>query len=97
MSPHARLSDAALAVGVVVYETAKLPLGLVERLPGVRRLAAEGALVRLRLRSALGGRLDDVLCAPEVERAIDRAVQRAAPEAVVEPTGDEPGRITSLG
>jgi len=43
MRPPAKLSDAALAVGVVVYETARVPLGLVERLPGMRRLAAEGA------------------------------------------------------
>src|SRR4051812_38639810 len=100
MSPHAKLSDAALAVGVVVYETARLPLGLVERLPGMRRLAAEGALVRLRLRSALEGRLDDVLCAPEVERAIGRVVKRLAAEPAVDPPTDEraaPDPITPLG
>ena len=97
MRPQAKLSDAALAVGVVVYETARVPLGLVEQLPGMRRLAAEGALVRLRLRSALEGRLNDVLCAPEVERAIDRAVKRLATEPAVEPAADEPGPITPLG
>ena len=99
MVPRAKLSDAALAVGVVVYETARVPLGLVERLPGMRRLAAEGALARLRLRSALEGRLNDVLCAPEVERAIDRAVERFAAAPAEPAAGDpqEPDAITPLG
>jgi hypothetical protein len=91
-----KLSDAALAVGVVVYETARLPLGLVGRAPGMRRLAAEGALVRLRLRSALEGRLDDILGAPEVQRAIDRVLERLAAEHRAEEPA-APDAITPLG
>ena len=77
------LGDAALAVGMVAYEWAKLPLRVAVHLPGMRRLAEEGALVRLRVRSRLEGLLDEVLCSPEVERAIDRVLAGTLPDAVV--------------
>jgi hypothetical protein len=51
----------------------------------MRRLAQEGALVRLRLRSALEGRIDDLLRAPEVERVVERL---AAELAVTTPDAD---------
>jgi hypothetical protein len=77
------LGNAALAVGNVAYEWAKLPLGVVARLPGMRRLAEEGALVRLRARSRLEGLLDEVLTSPEVERAADRVIAGRLPDAIV--------------
>src|SRR5699024_8745149 len=76
------LADAALAVGVTAYEVARIPLCLAVRLSMVRRLAAEGALVRMRLRSKLEGQIDEVLCAPEVERAIDRVLAGRLPDAI---------------
>lgn len=70
-TPH--VGDAALALASVAVHMARLPLHVVERLPGMRRLAWEGATVRARLRSRLEGVVEDVLRAPEVERALDRA------------------------
>jgi hypothetical protein len=77
------LGDAALALAVTAYDVARIPLHVAARLPGMRRLAAEGALVRLRLRSQLEGQLDAVLCAPEVERAVDRVIAGTLPDAIV--------------
>jgi hypothetical protein len=77
------LADAALAVGMVAYEWAKLPLRVAAHLPGMRRLSQEGALVRLRVRSRLEGLLDEVLRSPEVERALDRVLAGTLPDAVV--------------
>ena len=77
------LGDAALALAVTAYDVARIPLHLAGRLPGMRRLAAEGALVRLRLRSQFEGQLDAVLCAPEVERAVDRVIAGTLPDAIV--------------
>src|SRR4051794_8153400 len=77
------LGDAALAVAMVAIDTARIPLRAVQRLPGMRRLAAEGALVRVRARSRLEGVLDDLLCAPEVERAVDRVLAGTLPDAIV--------------
>src|SRR5262245_50452942 len=77
------LGNAALAVGNVAYEWAKLPLSVIARLPGMGRLAEEGALVRLRVRSRLEGLLEEVLAAPEVERAVDRVIAGTLPDAIV--------------
>jgi hypothetical protein len=77
------LADVALALGNVAYETALIPLHAAVRLPGMRRLAQEGALVRIRLRSALEGQVDAMLCAPEVERAVDRLLAGSLPDAIV--------------
>jgi len=77
------IADAAVAVGYVAFEIARVPLRAAERLPGMGRLAAEGAAIRARTRSRLEGLLDDVLQAPEVERAIDRLLASTVPDAVV--------------
>jgi hypothetical protein len=77
------LTDAALALAVVAYETARVPLHVAARLPGMRPLAQEGALVRIRLRSALEGQVDLILGAPEVERAVDRLLAGPLPDAIV--------------
>jgi hypothetical protein len=77
------LSDATLAVAFVAYETAKLPLRVLRRMPGMGRLAADGAVIRARARSRLEGMLGDVLGAPEVEHAIDRVLAGTLPDAVV--------------
>lgn len=77
------IGDAALAVGYVAFEIARVPLRAAERLPGMDRLAAEGAAIRARTRSRLEGLLDDILRAPEVERAIDRLLASTVPDAVV--------------
>jgi hypothetical protein len=82
MAARSDLGDVALAIGVTAYETARIPLGLLVRLPGTRRLAQEGALARLRLRSAVEGRLSSLLCAPEVERAVDRVLAETLPDAI---------------
>ena len=84
MNTRPNLADAALAVGVTAYEVARLPLHVAARLPVVGRLSAEGALVRLRLRSKLEGQIDALLSAPEVERAIDRALAGRLPDAIAQ-------------
>jgi hypothetical protein len=83
MDERADLGDAALAVALAGYEVVKLPLGVVARLPGMRRLAADGAIVRARLRSRLEALVQDVLASPEVARAVDRVMAGALPDAVV--------------
>jgi hypothetical protein len=77
------LGDATLALAMLAYEAARIPLSVAARLPGMRRLAAEGALVRVRLRAELETRLDAVLCAPEVERTVDRVIAGTLPDAIV--------------
>jgi hypothetical protein len=81
--------NATFAVGCAVAETARIPLRAAERLPGIGYLSFEGAAVKARLRSRLEGLLDDLLAAPEIERAIDRTLSGAirrtlASEDVVE-------------
>jgi hypothetical protein len=83
MQERPNLTDAALALANVGVEWAKLPLLAAQRLPGMGRVAAEGALVRSRLRSRLEGVLEDALAAPEVERAIDRVIAGTLPDAIV--------------
>src|SRR4051795_11074219 len=83
MADRPNLGDAALAVASAAVDAARLPLGLVARLPGVGRLAAEGALIRLRLRSELEGRVEVLLAAPEGERAVDRVIAGTLPDAIV--------------
>ena len=77
------IADAALAVGFVAFEIVRVPLRAAERLPGMGRMSAEGAAIRARTRSRLEGLLDDVLRAPEVERAIDRLLASTVPDAIV--------------
>jgi hypothetical protein len=81
--------NATFAVGCAVAETARIPLRAAERLPGIGYLSFEGAAVKARLRSRLEGLLEDLLAAPEIERAIDRTLSGAirrtlASEDVVE-------------
>jgi hypothetical protein len=83
MDERADLGDAALAVALVGYEVVKLPLGIVARLPGMQRLAADGAIVRARLRSRLEGLAEDILDSPEVARTIDRVIAGTLPDAIV--------------
>jgi hypothetical protein len=77
------LGDAALALAAVAFDMARVPVRAAERLPGMRLLATEGAAVRARLRSRLAGLAEDVLRAPEVERALDRVIAGGLPDAVV--------------
>lgn len=83
MDTRPNIGDAALAVASAAVDVARLPLSLAQRLPGMGRLAAEGALIRLRLRSDLEGRVEALLCAPEVERAVDRVIAGTLPDAIV--------------
>jgi len=83
MDARPNLGDAALAVASAAVDVARLPLGVVQRLPGVGRLAAEGALIRMRLRSAIEGQVELLLAAPEVERAVDRVIAGTLPDAIV--------------
>jgi hypothetical protein len=83
MDTRPDLGDAALAVAAAALNLARVPLRAAERLPGMGVLAAEGAAVRARARSRLEGLFEDVLRAPEVERAIDRLIAGGLPDAVV--------------
>jgi hypothetical protein len=55
------MGDAALALASVAYNLAKLPVHAAERLPGMQRLATEGATVRARARSILETRAEDAI------------------------------------
>jgi hypothetical protein len=72
------LGDAALALASAAVDAMRLPLALAARMPGVRMLARDGALVRERTRSRVEGLACRALEAPEIARAIDRVVQRVA-------------------
>jgi hypothetical protein len=89
METRRDLGAVAFALANVVLETARVPLHAAEHLPGMGLLSREGAFVRLRLRSRLEGVVVDLLCAPEVERAVDRlvagALHRRSPDS-----GDAP-------
>ncbi len=61
MENRANLGDAALALADVAYNLAKIPMQAAERLPGMSRLAAEGAGVRARARSVLEGMAEDAV------------------------------------
>src|SRR5882724_621728 len=58
---RANMGDAALALADVAYNLAKIPLHAAERLPGMRKLAADGAGVRARARSLLEARAEDAI------------------------------------
>ena len=83
MESSPNVADAALAVAQVAYDTARLPLGIAARLPGMRRLANDGAYVRVRLRSRLESVVLELLSAPELERAVDRVIAGTLPDAIV--------------
>lgn len=72
------LGDVALALGAAAFDALRLPLTVAGRLPGVRMLARDGALVRQRVRSRVDGLACRALETPELARAIDRFVQRVA-------------------
>src|SRR5262245_16165739 len=55
------MGDAALALASVAYNLAKIPVHAAERLPGMGRLAADGAIVRARARSYLEARAEEVV------------------------------------
>lgn len=67
------MGDAALALASVAYNLAKLPVHAAERLPGMQRLATEGAIVRARVRTILEAR---------TEEAIDWLLAGRLPDAV---------------
>ncbi len=83
MERSPNIADAALAVAQVTYDAARLPLGVIARLPGMKRIATEGASVRMRLRSRGEALLMEALCAPEMERAVDRVIAGTLPDAIV--------------
>lgn len=76
------LGDATLAIVSATIGMARIPLRAAERLPGMARLAEEGAGVRARARSRMEGLLDEILHAPEVERALDRILAGGLPDAI---------------
>src|SRR3954471_16294368 len=80
MEPRRDLGAVAFALANVAVEAARLPLGALERLPGMGLLSREGAWVRARARSRLEGVLADALRAPEAERALDRLLAGALPD-----------------
>src|SRR4051794_9997294 len=53
--------DAAPALASVADKLAKLPVHVAERLPGMQRLATEGAIVRARARSILEARAEETI------------------------------------
>src|SRR6478672_5010195 len=67
------MGDAGLALASVAYNLAKIPVHAAERLPGMTRLAAEGAVVRARARSYLEAR---------AEEAVDWVLAGRLPDAV---------------
>jgi hypothetical protein len=67
------MGDAALALASVAYNLAKIPAHAAERLPGMQRLATDGAAVRARARSYLEAR---------AEEAIDWMLAGRLPDAV---------------
>lgn len=83
MDERPDIANAALAVAYVGYETARIPLGLVGRLPGMRRLSRDGAVVRARFVSRAEAVVEEILSSPEVARAIDRVLAGALPDAIV--------------
>jgi hypothetical protein len=83
MDERPDIANAALAVAYVGYETARVPLGLMGRLPGMRRLAHDGAVVRARLISRAEAVVEEILSSPEVARAVDRVLAGALPDAIV--------------
>jgi hypothetical protein len=83
MDTRPDLGDAALGLASIALGTARIPLRVAQRLPGMNHLAREGAAARMRTRSRLEGLFDDALTAPEVERAVDRLIAGPLPDAVV--------------
>jgi hypothetical protein len=88
------LADAALAAAAAAFDLARIPLGIASRLPGVRLLARDGALVRVRLRSRAEGVVTRVLEAPEARRVVEHISAQVA-EALVSANGTPPPRRAS--
>jgi hypothetical protein len=80
------LTDAAFALGSVAVDAARVPLDMVRWLPGLRRIALDGAFVRERVQSraeGLAGAAVDRLLASSLPDAITRsALEHRLPERI---------------
>jgi hypothetical protein len=84
------LADAALAAAAAAVDIARIPLGLAARLPGVRLLAREGALVRPRVRSRVEGIVTRALDAPEAHRILQHVAAQLTADGTPPPPRASP-------
>jgi hypothetical protein len=84
------LADAALAAASAAIDLARVPLGIARRLPGVRLLAREGALVRPRVRSRVEGIVTRALDAPEAHRILQRVAELVSADGTPPPREASP-------
>ncbi len=89
MDTRPDLGDAAFALAAVAYSAARIPLYFVERLPGMSRIAADGAHVRQRARSRLEGVAEDAVDWLLAGRLPDAVARSAIENHVAERIADE--------
>jgi hypothetical protein len=83
------MGDAALALASVAYNLAKVPVHAAERLPGMTRLATEGAAVRARARSYLEVRAEEAIDWMLAGRLPDAVARSAIEHQVAERIAEE--------
>jgi hypothetical protein len=81
--------DAAFALGNVAYNLARIPAHALERLPGMRRIAADGAVVRARAWSYFEGRAEEVVDWLLAGRLPDAVARSALEHHIAERIADE--------
>jgi hypothetical protein len=87
------MGDAALALANVAYNLAKIPVHAAQGLPGMQRLATEGAAVRERARTILEARAEeaiDWLLAGRLPDAVARsAIEHQVAERIAEELAEQ--------
>lgn len=77
-------ADAALALAAAAVSLARIPLAVAVRMPGMARLAADGAIVRARLLSRLEGLAEEIAERLLAGRLPDTVVRLAIEHQVAE-------------
>ena len=83
------MGDAALALANVAYNLAKIPVHMAQGVPGMRRLAAEGAAVRARARTVLEARSEEAIDWMLAGRLPDAVARSAIEHQVAERIAEE--------
>jgi hypothetical protein len=89
MDTRPDLGDAAFALAAVALSAARMPLHAAERLPGMHRIASDGAVVRARVRSRMEGLAEDGVDWLLAGRLPDAVARSAIEHHVAERIADE--------
>jgi hypothetical protein len=88
--------DAAFALASVAFNLARIPLHAAERLPGMKRIATDGAVVRARARCYIEARAEEAVDWLLAGRLPDAVARSAIEHHVAERIADELAATVNL-